>query len=238
MVRPAKNVSVTAGCRSALSTMSVIADFSVPAEEFALGHLLEVRPGVQVRLESMIPTGESAIPYFWVSTPDVEAVEVALQDSPIVDDVSVIDEVEDEALFRVDWNEAVDGLVDVIRESDAVVLEANGHGDHWSFQVRFPEYDALSSFYQDVVDENISIDLAGVHNPVEPTRVSTFDLTPEQREALLLALEEGYFDVPREVTMVELAQKLGISDSAASQRLRRGLTKVLSDTVADGRSND
>jgi len=218
--------------------MSVIADFSVPAEQFALGHLMEVRPGVQVRLESMVPTGDAAIPYFWVQSPDVEAIETALRESPIVEDVSIVDEVEDESLFRVEWNEDVNGLVDVIREAEAVVLEARGHGDSWSFQVRFPEYEALSSFYRDVVDEGISIDLAGVHNPVDPNRSATYDLSAEQREALVLAFEEGYFAVPRHITMVELAEELGISDSAASQRIRRGLTKVLSTTVVRRTADD
>lgn len=218
--------------------MTVIADFSVPAEQFALGHLLEVRPGVQIRLESMVPTGDAAIPYFWAESPDVEAIESALRESPIVEDVSIVDEVESESLFRVEWNEEVDGLVDVIRESDAVVLEARGHGDNWSFQVRFPEYEALSTFYRDVVDEGISIDLEGVHNPVDPNRAATYDLTTEQREALTLALEEGYFAIPRQITMVELAEELGISDSAASQRIRRGLTKVLSATVVRRTTED
>lgn len=212
--------------------MTVIADFSIPATEFVLGHLLEVRPGVQVRLESMIPTGEAAIPYFWIRSPDVEDVETALQGSPIVESVRVVDEVNDETLYRVDWTEDVDGLIEAIADAEAVVLDGVGHGDHWSFQLRFPAYESLSTFYHDVVDRGIAMDLGGVHNPAEESSRPEFTLTPEQTEALSLALESGYFAVPRGITLVGLAEELGISDSAVSQRIRRGLSKVLATTLA------
>ena len=207
--------------------MSVIADFSIPAEQFALGHLLEVRPGVQVRLESMVPTGETMIPYFWVEDPDIEAVEEALLESTYVEEASIVDRVGDEALFRVVWAEDVNGIIETITETESVILEGNGHGDNWTFELRFPEYDALSQFYHSVVEKDISITLENVHNPIDQSGPQPNVVTDEQGEALQTALEEGYFAVPREITLVELADQLGISDSAVSQRIRRGLTKLL-----------
>lgn len=214
--------------------MSVIADFSVPADQFALGHLLEVRPGVQIRLESMIPTGQSVIPYFWVRSPDVEAVEDALRESDIVDEVQLVDRVGEETLFRVTWSAEVNGVIGSIQDADSVILGGSGHGDHWSFQLRFPGNDALSTFYRTVVEKGIDLELEGVHNPLESSEPPELQLTDEQREALVVALDEGYFEVPRETTLVELAENLGISDSAVSQRIRRGLTKILSTRLAAG----
>ena len=211
--------------------MSVIAEFTIPAEQFALGHLLEVREGVKVRLESMIPTGTAMIPYFWVKSPDVEAVEEALLESPIVEDVKLIDAIGDETLFRVDWSDDVDGLISSIHRSDGVVLEGEGHGDFWTFQLRFPEYESLSTFYRDTVDNAISIDIESVHNPIDANPASEMGITPEQYEALELAVDSGYFAIPRETTLIELSEELGISDSAVSQRIRRGLYKLLSSTI-------
>ena len=207
--------------------MSVIAEFSIPAEQFELGQLLEVREGVQVRLESMVPTGGSVIPYFWVESPDIEDVELALSNSSLVDNAKVVDRVEDEALFRVDWSENVNGIIEAIGSTDAVILGGNGHGDHWSFQLRFGDSEDMSRFYRTVIDKGIIADLVSVYNPLDTHTAQGTKLTDEQREALLIALEEGYFAIPREITLVELAEKLGISDSAVSQRIRRGLRKLL-----------
>lgn len=218
--------------------MSVIAEFSLPAEQFALGEVLEVRSGVRIRLETLIPTGDTVIPYVWVETDDAAAIEAALRASPVVDDVDIVDELDGETLVRVAWARDINGLIDSFRAADAVVLEGRGHGDHWSFQVRFPEDAALSTFYRDAVDRGLSLDLDSVHNPVDSTATAGYGLTDGQREVLVLALEQGYFDVPRNVTLVELADQLDISDSAVSQRLRRGLTTLLSRTLVRDAERD
>jgi predicted DNA binding protein len=42
-----------------------------------------------------------------------------------------------------------------------------------------------------------------------------------------VALEQGYFAIPREVSAEELATQFNISDQAVTERIRRGLTNVL-----------
>jgi len=211
--------------------MSVIARFSVPADQFALGDVLEVREGIRVRLESMVPTGTATVPYLWVPSGDADAVQAALRDSSVVEDVRLVDETGAETLIRVDWSAEVNGLVDVIDGSDAVILEAEGVGDSWSFRLRFPDHQQLSEFYQACIDAGVSLDLDEVNNPLGSARGGDYGITETQRAALLRALEEGYFDVPRKVNLQDLAEQFGISDTALSQRLRRGLTGLLSSTL-------
>lgn len=47
-------------------------------------------------------------------------------------------------------------------------------------------------------------------------------LTRRQRELLEAAVREGYFEVPRECTLAELADAVGVDKSTASTVLRRG----------------
>lgn len=209
--------------------MSVIADFAVPAEEFALGRLLELGPGVRVRLESVVPVGETTVPYIRVRAPDVEEVEEVLENSPVVEDVRNVGSGGEEALFRIEWSGELDGLVAALARSDAVVLDGVGRGERWSFQVRFPDDSQLSTFYRGLVEADVPIELERIHGSVEGQ--GQFGLTPEQCEALRAAFEEGYFAVPREATLVDLARRLDISDAAVSQRIRRGLVSLLSSTV-------
>lgn len=59
-----------------------------------------------------------------------------------------------------------------------------------------------------------------------------FGVTEAQQEALLHALEAGYFDVPRQAKLGTIAEKLGITTSALSTRIRRGQQNLLQNTLA------
>ncbi|AFK21500.1 transcriptional regulator (plasmid) [Haloferax mediterranei ATCC 33500] len=48
-----------------------------------------------------------------------------------------------------------------------------------------------------------------------------WDLTPAQEESLRVAVEMGYFELPRTITAEDVADELGISKSAFLERLRR-----------------
>lgn len=75
--------------------------------------------------------------------------------------------------------------------------------------------------------------MSRIHTPLdsEQPRQSPFGLTRGQREVLVAAMERGYFEVPRRASLVDLGESLDISDSAASQRLRRGLSELISSTL-------
>lgn len=42
-----------------------------------------------------------------------------------------------------------------------------------------------------------------------------------------MAWEAGYYDVPRKVTLVDLAERADISDQVACRKLRDGIRKIL-----------
>jgi len=54
-------------------------------------------------------------------------------------------------------------------------------------------------------------------------------LTDRQRESLTIAHRKGYFDVPRDCTLAELADTLDVDPSSASETIRRGVERVLED---------
>ena len=53
------------------------------------------------------------------------------------------------------------------------------------------------------------------------------NLTSHQRTLVETALEEGFFDYPRRITLRQLSKKMGISASTASEVLRRAERKIL-----------
>ncbi len=52
-------------------------------------------------------------------------------------------------------------------------------------------------------------------------------LTDRQREYLTVAYRRGYFEVPRECTLAELAATLGVDKSSASGTIRRGAGRII-----------
>ena len=85
-----------------------------------------------------------------------------------------------------------------------------------------------------VVDRVRLVRLAVVEG-ADATEQVTFDLsalTPKQRRGLELAVVRGYFD-DRDVRLRDLADELGISKSALSQRLRTAQAKLVTD-IFDG----
>lgn len=56
-------------------------------------------------------------------------------------------------------------------------------------------------------------------------------LTDRQREVIETAIREGYFEIPRECTLSELADSLEIDKSTASNILRRGEARIIKSFV-------
>ncbi|WP_424016764.1 helix-turn-helix domain-containing protein [Halorientalis pallida] len=207
--------------------MSVIVEMEVVTSDFELGRILDVVPGVRIEVETMVPAGERAVPLFWVYDGNRSSFESRVRDHPAVDAVTEIDEFDDRTLYAIDWNVEFDHLFEAIVANDGHVLAATGHSDAWQFEVRFPSHDSLSSFRESLDDARINFEVIRVYNPTRPDAGPWFGLTPTQREALVLAVESGYYDIPRTCTTVELAEKLGISDQAVTERLRRAIVNLV-----------
>ena len=80
--------------------------------------------------------------------------------------------------------------------------------------------------------KGIIADLEKTHHRVKILKVGKFEqqigvLTENQERIFWLALKSGFFDYPRQVGMVELAAKLGISPATLSEIIRRGTRRLL-----------
>lgn len=60
---------------------------------------------------------------------------------------------------------------------------------------------------------------------------SGFELTRIQDEAMRLALSMGYYDIPKRVTLDELALRSGVSKATLNLILRRGQKKIISERL-------
>ena len=217
--------------------MSVILEFTVDSGQFRLGRVLAGPPLMRIELERIVPTGDAVLPFLWVTGDDYEAFEEKVRTSSEVEELLAIDRVGDSTLYRITWTSDHNGLVRGITESEGTVLEAHADGG-WEYRIRFNDHDRLSQFHNYCTDRDIAIHIVRTYTLTERTdSVRQFDLSNQQREALVLGLRAGYFDTPREATLSELADELGISQQAVSNRIRRGTKHVLSDVLLSSSSD-
>jgi predicted DNA binding protein len=211
--------------------MSIIAEFTIPPAEFVFGDVFTEAPDTSIELERIVPATGSMMPYFWVRCDDYEGAERAIRTHPAIRDLTRLDHIDDYALYRATWNETGHDLLSGIGESEGVILEAYSN-DRWFFRLRFPNHDKLAGFYNYCTEHSISLHLSRVYTLSERTETGRrLGLTPEQREALVLAIDRGYFDTPSEVSLSELGDELEISQQAMSKRVRGGTKRVLTKSL-------
>ncbi|MFB6179146.1 MAG: helix-turn-helix domain-containing protein [Halorientalis sp.] len=207
--------------------MSVLAVYAVPFDAFLLGETLG-RYDADVTLEAVVPAAEAVIPYLWVRDA-ADGVLDAISSDPTVLSMAILDETEDGTLLKLTWRRSEDDLLSRIARSSGSILDGGTDGSGWRLRLRFPSQDQLRAFDRGCRGCGLSPELLSLHDPNTPEDDSL--LTPAQYDTLRLALALGYFEVPRETTLDELAGELGVSDTAVSQRLRRGVRRLVADAV-------
>jgi len=213
--------------------VSVLLEFTIEADAFQLGRVLASPPGMHLELERIVPTGSLRLPFVWVVGEEYQTFEDDVRSHSAVKSLTSVDRFGDRGLYRIEWDGSPTDLVAAFEQSDAVILEARGN-DTWEFRLRFTDHEHLSTFHTAVREQQIPIRVDRSYTLLEPSEQGQiFDLTMEQREALVLAVRRGYFASPSQVQLNDLASELGISRQALSKRIRRGNEKVLDTVLLD-----
>lgn len=93
-----------------------------------------------------------------------------------------------------------------------------------------PERDVLRDIITDLrtVDATVSIDWLVNGGDADATaEIDVSSITDKQQEAIELAMEMGYYQTPRDADLGAVAEELGVSESATSQRLNAAETKLV-----------
>jgi hypothetical protein len=212
--------------------MARIAKFST-STGFPLGDFFDKHPEVMLELERIVPTHEFVIPYFWVRNADPDEVLTTLRDNSGIHAIRLIDEVDGDALVRVEWSTDVKGIISAVVNSEVTLLSAEGSNGSWTFEVRGEGSAELHDFQDRCRENEIPVQLNNLHalTPLRGNR--DHSLTETQREALIIAYEQGYYDSPQQVTLEEMANELGITGQSFGSRLRRGSKRLIGSTLIE-----
>lgn len=190
---------------------------------------------VTVEEKRALPSGVVRF-LFWACGEAFETFEEALDADPTITSPSVLHKVDDKRLYRVELTEA--GKATTVHQAyvelDAVMLEGRGTDDGWFLQMQFPDRETFKEFRERCDTVGVDVKLYTIYNQIDSSdQESAYNLTECQQDALLAAHESGYFEIPRKVSLAELAEQLGVSSQAASERLRRGTERLVGHSLVE-----
>ncbi|APW98787.1 bacterio-opsin activator [Halobiforma lacisalsi AJ5] len=197
--------------------MTSIADIELPAEGTGLAELFEAVPSLTCEMERVIASSGHGL---WLSGPSREEVEGALSEVSAISGYSLINGEDDRWLYDIEFDPDTVDPFEAVLEENGTVLSASASNGTWLLSIRVVEREHVSSLYDRFVDHDVSPTIVRLYDLEEETH-SQCGLTARQYETLVAAIDHGYFEIPREVSMQELSDELDISHQALSERLRR-----------------
>lgn len=218
--------------------MATIIQAEISASEFALSETLNTCSDVTVECEQFVSQpDDKVLPLVWVRTTTPERFEAALDQDDTVGSYTRIAGTETEWLYEMSWNGNIKLIVQMLTTEGAVILDTRGSSEGWHLRVLFPERDNIRTTLDFCSTHNLSIDIHTIRNfddgDADQGSIRA-GLTAAQYEALSLAYQRGYFSVPRAIDLESLADEVGVSHQALSERLRRGHATLIGETLMNG----
>jgi len=178
-------------------------------------------PNATLRLLTGVPMGDRALELGEVRADTPERVANAIRSHPDIseyealyaDDRRTIAHYEavEQSLYEFLWASSLPPEFPIIVENGTMEFDLTATQEQFdafgaALDARGHEYDLLSV----------------VHTDEESTL-----LTERQQECLTVAQRLGYFEVPRECTLEELADALGVDKSSVSETIRRATARIV-----------
>lgn len=201
-----------------MTTRSVL---TIPLEEIALSETAGQLPDVYFYVEQTAMADTDDTLNLWIATEDPSAIDGALEDDPSVTDYDRLKGNDGEYLYRVTLSKEVRLVRELVHGYDGTITEVYGDADGWTLEVRFPDRERFSELDDEFGQYGIHPTYEAIESIDDSDDEVMSVLTDSQRRSIELAVDRGYYQVPREVSLQELAREMDITHQALSERLRR-----------------
>lgn len=203
--------------------MSVIAEFTFRHPGLPLMEPMAAT-GMELDVEQAVAADpDRPVLFVWASGGDFEAFEALAPEDTTVAAFRCIEDTGDRRLYRVQVADTGGPVLYPLDDRlEASRLAVTSSADGLDVRLRFPDRESLSEYRPLVAERGVDVILRGVYDQADAPGTE-FSLTEKQRVALLTAVESGYYAVPRETALSEVASDLDVSTQSVSERLRRGV---------------
>lgn len=219
--------------------MAVLTTVQFAHREGALNHTLASMPDADVRVLREAGTDpEHVSSLIMFAGVRFEALADTLAADPSVAETAPMPDYQGGHVIGVTFTPETKLLAPTVTDQRGFVVEARRadpdtgmHG--WWERWLFPSRAGLTEVWERARAEGFQFEIVAINDFHPEGSASTGALTPEQRETLLFAHAEGYFEEPRETSLEELAEKMGLSSTAVGGRIRRGVNALIKSTVVE-----
>jgi len=215
--------------------MAIISKVYIAHGRVALAPTLRELDDIEIRVitEGTTNPGSTEFP-FLVDYDDRAVLERNFEDDPTVEEYHLVEWTDGTGIYYIEHTPETKLISTVVTDVSGFLMDAVTDDEGWVVRLLLPDREALNTVWQYALENDITFDILEIYSNEDADGEGSYGLTDEQRTALRLAYEEGYFVEPREVSLDELAEELGLSSTAMSGRLRRGMRNLVATTLVAG----
>lgn len=218
--------------------MSITATIHIQHERLGLVPTLQNLNGVDIRVITQVNTDPELRDFpFLIEYPDRDELERMLDRDPTVEEYKLVDWTDEAGIYYVEHTPDTELISTVVTDVNGFLIHTETKDNGWLVRLLLPDREALNTIWEYASEYNITMDILEVYGNQYSTGEQTFGLTDEQRKALEVAYDKGYFFEPRETSLEEVAEEMGLSSTAMSGRLRRGMRNLIATTLVDEPTN-
>lgn len=212
--------------------MTSIVEAGVPADRLALGGALRALPETTVTVVQAAAHGDGTVlPVLSVDQQGSRASQ-ALRDDASVAGFETLAALAEESVYRVAWASAATEHLETVLPDDGVVLRARATDGRWCFRLLFGDRDRMEAWSESCLAADLGVDVESVRDPIGSVRSRECALSRKQYVTLETALRAGFYDIPRRVTLEELADEFDVTHQALSERLSRAHRSTVANVVS------
>lgn len=214
--------------------MSITTKLHLRHDRLALVPTLRALDDVDISVitQGLTDPGRTAFPFF-IRYGDREALDQAFEEDVTVADYQLVDWTGETGIYYLKYTPETVLISTVVAKVNGVLVSTQTRGDGWAARLVLPDRSSLTTVWEYAAEHEIDLDIVEIYGNDDVTGERSYGLTDEQRETLLFAYAHGYFAEPRDIDLGGVADELGLSSTAASGRLRRGMRNLIAATFGD-----
>lgn len=213
--------------------MSLIVEFRLSHPNLPMMQSLAAVPAMTLEVEhERAENPQQPVIFLWASGDDFDVFETRLDEEPSIASVRVLERLDDRRFYRIQISDSAAVVVyPASLETGVSQLAVTATHRGLDLRMRFPDRERFARYREYCRDRDINVTVHRLYSSDAPQAGNEYGLSEKQCRTLKRALDEGYFMVPRQATLSELAACHDISAQSASERLRRGIATLVRNTI-------